>query len=405
MRKLAIFVLLILQTSLLSCKSSRPMRPDISSRSGAGPEFVETSDDQPAEDSQGMEALPEMIKDIPVLIDPMPSEPLPREPTPPIVSDPDPEPVPMPEPDTEALTSVQLMRYPIDEGKNLVYASNRDMSKAAQTIETVIIVVHGIDRNPKVYFNSMMEAVKVQGVQGKTWVIAPFFMQDDDAPSASDLKWTGGNWKEGFPAVGHKGGQWSSYAVLDKLIKALDNPLRFSRLRSILMVGFSAGGQYMQRYLVGTKIPEDLPTMAVRFVVGAPGSYMYLTPERKGAIKKGVFGVPTACPDYNVFRYGLENRPDYLKQSSASDMIARLVHRDVRLIAGMADTSRGGVLDVSCAADLQGSHRYQRTLNYFDYARFLAADSRIKVFSVPNAAHEHEKIFRSQEGRAAIFGD
>lgn len=311
------------------------------------------------------------------------------------------------ETDSPALDKASYLRYTIADGKNLAYVSNRDITKSAQNIETVIVIVHGLDRNPMVYYNSLAATVKAQAVSDKTWIIAPFFMQAEDKPLATDLSWEDGNWKEGIPAKGFSGANWSSYAALDKLVKALDKPLRFSKLKNIYLVGFSAGGQFMQRYTVGSKVSDDMKAFKFRFVIGSPGSYMYLTPERLKSGSKTVFdkSAVSSCSGYDDFRYGINKRPEYLMQSTQADMLARLKYRDIRWISGEADTSRGGVLDVECGADLQGANRYARSQAYFAYVKSLAADHHSKVYSVPGAGHDHDKVFPSTQGRAAIFND
>ncbi|RYZ60010.1 MAG: hypothetical protein EOP07_02230 [Proteobacteria bacterium] len=324
-----------------------------------------------------------------------------------IIQNQTPEIPPVLEADSPTLDKAAYLRYPLAENRNLAYVSNRDITKAAQSIDTVIIIVHGLDRNPMVYYNSLQAAVKAQGVSEKTWVIAPFFMQAEDKPLANDLTWEDGNWKEGISAKGLSGAAWSSYAALDTVVKALDKPLRFSKLKKIYLVGFSAGGQFMQRYTVGTKISDDMKRLNFRFVIGSPGSYMYLTPERLKAGSKTVFdrSAVSSCSGYDDFRYGINKRPEYLMQSTQADMLARLKYRDIRWISGEADTSRGGVLDVECGADLQGANRFARSQAYFAYVKSLAADHHSKVFSVPGAGHDHDRVFPSAQGRAAIFND
>ncbi len=309
------------------------------------------------------------------------------------------------EADTQPLPSATLLRLPIRDGKNLAYVSNRDITKAAQTVENALIIVHGLDRNPGVYYDSLNTAVVQQKVGAQTWVIAPFFMQAEDKPQGSDLTWEDGNWRKGEAAKGLQGSDWSSYAALDALVKALDNPLRFSKLKTITLVGFSAGGQFMERYMLGTRISDVLTGFKFRFVVGSPGSYMYPTSERPKNGKSSAFEKPTSCSGYNDYPYGLSNRVDYLKTSAVSDMVARLATRDIRFIAGEADTARDGVLDVTCAADLQGANRFARSQNFAAYAKHLNANDHTKVFSVPGAAHDHAKVFQSTPGRAALFND
>lgn len=342
----------------------------------------------------------EPSSELPISSNPPKSRPI--APSDPIADKPD-EPPPALEADTLPLSSAKLLRLPTPEGQSITYISDRDLTKAAQTVDTVIIVVHGIGRNAKDYFASMRQALIAEKSLERSWVIAPQFMQADDKPMATDLIWEDGNWREGSAAIGPKNPGASSFAVLDQILSTLNNPLRFSKLKAVYLVGFSAGGQFMQRYLLGTKVPDTWPSMRFRFVVGAPGSYMYVTADRRVGSQAGKFQVPTSCPEFNDYRYGIQRRNEYLKASESSDMIARLKVRDIRLMAGSADTSRDGVLDVTCAADLQGKNRYDRMLVFGEYLKFLDPASKIKVFTIPGVSHDHDKVFLSLEGRKAVF--
>lgn len=379
----------------LACRDSGPDRLD---KKREQPSSAESIGDKESPSEPRVEEIPDSVMPIPVpeTIPTIPI-PIPEETLPIILED-----------DTPALKQPSVLRFPVAAGKNLVYVSNRDLTKAAQDIETVVIIVHGLERNPSTYFDSIQAAVSTHSgpnsVSAHTWVIAPHFMKNEDKPLASDLSWGDNGWKEGHVAQGTSDVSLSSYAALDTLISALNNPARFSKLKKVILAGFSGGGQFVQRFMLGTKLPEQLTSLNFRFVVGSPGSYMYITPDRMKAKRDG-FAPPSSanCPDFNEYHYGLNNRVSYLMASTGADMLARLKSRDIRFIVGEADTSRGGVLDVTCAADMQGANRFVRSQEYVKYVRFLGAGDNVKAFVAPKAGHSHVKVFATSQGQSALF--
>ena len=85
----------------------------------------------------------------------------------------------------------------------------------------------------------------------------------------------------------------------------------------------------------------------------------------------------------------------------------RFAGRPTTLLLGTSDTSRGGNLDTSCAADRQGANRYERGHRYHDgYPPAQSGsgiDSTHPISDVPAVGHSWSAMARSAQGRAALF--
>jgi hypothetical protein len=118
----------------------------------------------------------------------------------------------------------------------------------------------------------------------------------------------------------------------------------------VVVIGHSAGGQFVNRYSAGTRL------QGLRFIVANPSSYMFLDTNRP-------FGTAAACPDFNEYSYGLEELNSYMSVGVAPDYR----DRDVIYMLGSADTKIDSNLDTSCEANRQGRHRYERGLKFYDH--------------------------------------
>jgi len=272
------------------------------------------------------------------------------------------------------------------------------------SVVRAVIVVHGTDRNPDAYFTRMVEAMALAGLTSTTLVISPHFQTNDDGPGTNEPTWTSGGWKRGHlsaPLVG-TGERISSYEAVDEVLSFLGNPLLFPKLETVVVTGHSAGGQYAHRFAATSPAEEGLGNLRFRYVVANPSTYLYLGPER--ALSTGGFGIPDrdACPDYNEWHYGLEDRNTYASQLTEEGIRDRLVERDVVYMVGTADTGEAA-LDMSCGAMLQGMHRYARGLTLFQYMNAFYPEHGHRLHEVVGVGHSSTGMYQSAGGRAVLF--
>ena len=241
------------------------------------------------------------------------------------------------------------------------------------------------------------------GERDRTIVVAPHFQTTTDGPAGGELFWSSGGWKRGhlsrsegpFPRV-------SSYAAIDRIVALLTARARFPGIREIVVTRHSAGGQLAHRYAASSRAEETAPDVTFRYVVANPSTYLYLRPERANG---GGFGVPEAsvCPDFDDWYYGLEDRNSYASTLESDSILALLARRDVRILLGAAD-SLSASLDVSCSANLQGSHRLARgqtLMRFMD--TFFPGHGHIEMI-VPGVGHSNRNMWLSSVGLQSLLG-
>ncbi|HEX7864911.1 MAG TPA: hypothetical protein VF555_08165 [Variovorax sp.] len=315
---------------------------------------------------------------------------------------------------------------PAGAGGALHYYSSLDPdapATAAAGPTKALIAMHGHSRDANKTFEATLRTVRNAGVLGDTLVIAPLFQVPVDkaagrctspglpAPQSGDLLWTCGSWLEGGRSA--SGSRTGSFAVMDALLAELVQ--RWPSLRTVTIAGFSAGGQFVQRYAAFAQNDGTAGKVAMRYVVADPSTWLYFDPVRPqlspdGASVSG-FAVPDApsCPEMNRWKYGTDDLPAHLGRSAAQAR-RQYVEADISYLEGALDSNDAKgtayrVLDRSCAALAQGSFRLQRGLAYAQYDRtLLAPDKRREVVVVPGCAHDVACVFPSEAARAALIG-
>lgn len=267
-------------------------------------------------------------------------------------------------------------------------------------VERAVVVVHGTDRNGDTYFGTMVEALAGAGELHRTLVVAPDFQTQEDGPAPDEPYWSAEGWKRGdLSASASPLSRISSFATVDTLLGVLSDRSRFPRLRSIVLTGHSAGGQFTHRF-AGASPAADRVGIPMRFVVANPSTYLWLRPERPAA---DTFARPdsAACPGWNDWPYGLSARNTYAGASADASIRLRLTGRDVRILVGDTDTLTAS-LDTSCGANLQGRRRYDRGRNLVRFMDRLFPGHLHREGVVQGVGHSSRGMYRSTEGLAAL---
>ena len=186
-----------------------------------------------------------------------------------------------------------------------------------------VFVIHGTERNARDYFRYLQNL--------DTLVIAPQFQA-----SGPGMYWSSG-WKEGNKSSDPQ--RVSSYEVLDRMVEMF---------HGVAIVGHSAGGQFVTRYAAGTRL------QGLTFIVANPSSYLYLDRTRP---------VSGACSGFNNYRYGLDHLNSYMRAGISPDY----PNRNVIYLLGSLDTKADSYLDTSCAANLEGSNRFDRGGKFYSH--------------------------------------
>lgn len=296
---------------------------------------------------------------------------------------------------------------------------NHPIDTASDKVERAVIVVHGVLRNADEYFDHMMEAVESAGAAANTLVIAPQFLIEEDIVgfelADEVLFWggeTGEGWKKGDDSLSTEKHlrpvAASSFELVDRMIEVITMKDTFPNLKDVIVIGHSAGGQYVNRYAAGTQIEDRLPAgVRLRFIVANPSTYVYFNEERRLPETTSQFGVPEdPDPDYNDYKYGLEKLNPYMAAVGAEAIRSRYHQKDVVYLLGGEDIQEAH-LEQTGNAMLQGQHRLERGQVYYHYLKHVFGEEIAqthKIAIVPCVGHDHAAIFRSDDGMKYIFG-
>lgn len=317
------------------------------------------------------------------------------------------------------------------------FYSNIDFSSIS-SFKNVTILIHGLDRNAALYFCQGLNFSSNQAI------IVPFFTNrsidindwtTDSYPNIGfSAFWQVSDWIEG--GLDQNSGL-SSFEIMDQLINFLKTKVGDEK---IVLAGFSAGAQLVQRYAWASTIGND---HKVRFFVSDPSSFIYFTNDRPGeecrslkseAIENCQFFFSpneTNCYTYNIYKYGLssiDSKNFYLMRAAAksqTDTILNYANQEILYVFGADDVCNcntinytnslnvcypfspnecmdtypdafENVLVTSCQAMLQGSNRLQRGLNYMAYLKTLCGEKYFNAYVIePGMGHNSAKFFQS----------
>ena len=283
---------------------------------------------------------------------------------------------------------------------------SQDWSVPLPDVTRAVITIHGQSRDvlatDRVAHAGLAAASGGASGGADTLLITPGFPRDTDPTDADDFRWHRNDWMDGQDADAP--GPVSSFAVMDAIVARLADRARFPHLASIVLVGHSGGGQFVQRYAV---LAPDAPArIRMRFVIANASSYAYFSNDRPTAAGGFTPYPPGECPGFDRWKYGLEGLPAYAGTTRPGDLERRYVGRDVTYLLGTLDTDPGlGALDKSCAAEAQGPDHLERGRSYVRYLQQRhPRDLRQRLQLVPGIAHDQAGMLTSAEAVAAIYG-
>lgn len=290
----------------------------------------------------------------------------------------------------------------------LVYRSH-PLRERNESIKRLFILVHGQGRNAHDYFKTATAAAFLVGALNDTLVLSPRFASNNgelcqDALGEGEISQGCriDTWRSGAPAL--NAGNATSFDAADAMLKLAANRANFPNLRSIVVAGHSAGGQFVHRYAAASRVIEELG-IPVRFVVSNPSSYLYLDGRRPDGNGRFVeFGGKAACANFNCYLYGLEKRNGYAASIPDGKLRENLVRRDVIYLLGELDTLPIAGFDSSCAAMAQGPSRLARGESYLNYIRngFKARHTLVKA---PLCGHNARCVFTADPALKVVFSE
>lgn len=220
--------------------------------------------------------------------------------------------------------------------------------------KVVVIMAHGWGGGTGL----LEEQVALQEALGDMYVVAPLFARsqtmerDGIAPDGRVVwndSWSRDLTKPGVPDDDWRGGgdangtSMSSYDVIDSLFARFADKRLFPRLKKVVLVGFSAGGQFVGRYVAVGK-GTVRPGVEVAYAAMAPSTEL----------------VPSSDV---IWHYGLAGRPRYSRDLSEAEIMENLRTRRCLHACGALDTLETD-LDRTPNAMKQGPNRYERFLSF-----------------------------------------
>ncbi len=282
--------------------------------------------------------------------------------------------------------------------------ASRSLGEPIPDIERLLVVVHGALRDSDKYLEHA--SATALGMKSAL-IVAPQFLADVDLERSSPVRsgtlyWEVEGWKGGEPALGPA--PISSFTAMDRLLQHLIAAgwRREGKKFSVVIIGNSAGGQYVNRYAAVGRGPDVLAKFGiqVRFIISNPSTYLYFTRERPVEVPGGT-GI-------NRWRYGFEGAPAYV-QGDAPEYLRQYLDRDVTIVLGREDRDHAALLlEVGAAAMAQGANRHQRGLWYGEYISRLARDAgrppRHRVIELDGVGHAASDVLAAAPTKEIMFG-
>ena len=271
--------------------------------------------------------------------------------------------------------------------------------------ERLVVVVHGALRDSDRYLALARGAARRSG--SRALIVAPQFLADVDARAGAGLPdgalhWDVEGWKGGYPALGPAA--LSSFSALDSLLDELAGPEESppGAGPAVVIIGNSAGGQFVNRYAAVGRGPDALAErgIRVRFIIANPSTYLYFGRERPVAVAGGA--------PVNGWRYGFDDAPEYVG-TGPQESLARYLARDVTIVLGEQDTGSAALLlEVSPPAMAQGANRLERGIHYDRHVRGLARAARLamghRLIKLAGVGHAAGDVLAAAQTRDIMFG-
>jgi pimeloyl-ACP methyl ester carboxylesterase len=288
-----------------------------------------------------------------------------------------------------------------------VYRSHA-LTRPATEIRRAMIIVHGATRNADHYFSTGVAAAFLAKALPDALVIAPRFAVNDgrsskDALAEGELSWesrigwAGGGEAKGQPDI-------STYDAMDAVVRLLAAKQNFPNLRSIVVSGHSAGGQFTNRYAALNKLHETIG-VPMRYVASNPSTMLYLDELRPARDGQGGFRPyydRENCATYNDYKYGLEKLSGYAARLTPEKIRSQYASRPVTYLIGELDTLPIAGFDSTCVAMAQGPDRFARAKAYFEHVT-KRHGAKHDFVPVPLCGHNNRCVWTADVALPVLF--
>ena len=307
-----------------------------------------------------------------------------------------------------------------------------------ENITRAFVFVHGINRDADNHFRTALAAAFLANALDNTIIVAPRFASNSSAPgneigncrdalASDEANWIcdaqrPDTWRSGGAATGDN--KLSSFDFMDEILRRLARKDFFPNLKTIVVAGHSAGGQFVIRYEMLNQVHDKLG-IPISYVVANPSSYAYVDSLRPtaSAFPATIWATAQAnlassssnpsppflsyadaknCTGYDTWPYGLKGRTGYPSALTDEQITKQLVTRPVTYLLGEADVLPLGIFDTSCPAMAQGATRLGRGLAFHRYVNENLHAHHV-VIVVPFCSHSQRCMFTSDVALPLIF--
>lgn len=317
--------------------------------------------------------------------------------------------------------------------RSLVYRTY-SLEAKNDAITGALVMIHGAGRDADNYFRTSVAAAFLAGTLENTVVISPRFASNGggcrDTLDKDEVNWpcSGNSWRAGGISPSHK--DLTSFDFADALLLKLARKEIFPNLKTIVLAGHSAGGQFVTRYQMSNQVHDKLG-VPVTYVVSNPSSYAYLDDTRPSdaaysinarapgyvpaapaatgganpAASAGPFrsyGDGRGCTTYDEWPYGLKNRTGYTARVPDDQLKKQLAARPLVYLLGDLDILPLGGFDGSCPAMAQGPTRFARGQAFSKYANEKFGAKHVLTV-VPLCGHNARCMFTAEIALPVIF--
>jgi hypothetical protein len=301
------------------------------------------------------------------------------------------------------------------------------LAKHDAKITRALIMIHGTLRNADLYFSTATTSAFLANALDDTIIISPSFASaaarcaDTLAPNEVSWSCNGDSWRSGGNAASNP--KLTSFDLIDQIVRRLSDKSVFPNLKSIVIAGHSAGGQFVNRYSMANRV-NDTAGVAISYVVANPSSYAWPDasrplPENDGAPENAIAGwkeeskAHTAfsygafdaskVPAYDTWPYGLADRKGGYTAGTSDDQLRKqLAERPITYLLSQVDTLPLGGFDGSPPAMAQGATRRARGEAFVNYVNeHLGGHSNVLI--VPECGHNARCVFTTDAVLPFVF--
>lgn len=280
------------------------------------------------------------------------------------------------------------------------FRRSHPLDQSHEQITRLIVAIPAVEKAIMGQFDRWVMRGEQEGVDDHTAVIGLQFLNPADYVNAGltddnrllywdTQDWTQGDLSASFPAA-PRPARISSFSVADSAIaRALD---AFPNVRTVIVTGNSAGGNWTQRYAAGNPWPEWRPDIRWGFVTSNMGMFFYLTHERAINEARDEFVMMDVCPPGLRYPFGTDSLNAYMSQTPVNRMRTHYGERNIVHAIGTADTVVSWYYEY-CNYRMQGDQRYERHQIWRRYLAHLYGEdifARQQVYEMPGLTHDVE---------------